>query len=418
MSQDRFNNNKNIPNCIRKKANGLSFIEFVFIIFAIMYYWLPIVSTRIPHTVFFAVCSFYMMHLVLKNIEAKYILSIFLIAITISLLYFFLTNTQTVSSLVSNYNLKRIYSKLFQVVLNFFPVILFIRVIKCSTQKQIKILLLIIVLIFVYTTIITFNELTINEYVTRDWAQFDALSAINVGTYAYVYATAIIVIVLTALYRRFSQSLIKLLLIIGIVFLLVFLVFAQYTLALLIAIIGIICQIAIEQTFQKKIIFIVLSTLSLFILPFALDYLASVIPAEKVATRLKDISNFFLSGDASGQNLSGRLNLYQQTIETFINSPIIGNRVLNFDGHATFLTVFADIGIFGGALFVFLYVLAKKHIVNNISSNNKKIFETIVFCLVLMGLTNPIHSAPPLSFAIWFVVPLVLQLFNKGEDTQ
>ena len=101
--------------------------------------------------------------------------------------------------------------------------------------------------------------------------------------------------------------------------------------------------------------------------------------------------------------------MYWQTIVAFVKSPIWGNRSLSIDGHATFLTVFADIGILGGGLFVYLYHITKKKMFLGEKREIRKVYATVFICLILMGLTNPIHSALPLAFTMWFFVPMLIE---------
>jgi O-antigen ligase len=88
---------------------------------------------------------------------------------------------------------------------------------------------------------------------------------------------------------------------------------------------------------------------------------------------------------------------------------------VGFDGHATFLTVLADTGIFGGIPFYVLYVLICKT-VSKLTGTCKKYYSVVILMFTLMGLTNPVHASMPLGFAAWFLAPLILiTVLNKEE---
>lgn len=399
-----------------KVKNKLSDFEFLFFIFISIDYLLPAVSSAIPFILILTVCTGYTCFLcLLSQKEPKFYLTILIIATLFSFLYCILTNTSSIQQDVSNYVLKRILSKFNQAFMSFFPIIMFLEIQKKASYAQKKWLLIVITVALSYVLINTMVELSVNESATRNWAEFDEQSEKNVGTYSYVYAVPILFASLPYLFVQMRNSFLKFL-IVGIgIFLFSFLLLAQYTLALLIAIIGLVLQISFNIKSNKTKIILWLCCILVFLaLPTILDYLATHVPSEQMAIRLQEIASFFGKGDASGYNLNGRLKLYGETLKAFLRSPIIGNRSLGFDGHSTFLSVLADVGIFGGIPFLYLYFASRKKINKNLGNSNK-IFTPVFISLMLMGLTNPIHSAFQLSFVVWFVVPLIIVYCKKKE---
>ena len=146
-------------------------------------------------------------------------------------------------------------------------------------------------------------------------------------------------------------------------------------------------------------------------------YISSNVKSAQISLRFRELANFFSSGDASGYNLEGRLTLYWETIKAFFASPLYGNRTLNFDGHATFLTILSDTGILGGIPFYILYFMTKKKI-ETIIEDTTRLFTIPFLMLVIMGLTNPIHAAYPVGFAIWFIAPLILSIIIEKNKLQ
>lgn len=393
-----------------QKKTKLSDLEFLFFIFVIAYYVLPAIGASIPFVLSLGVCVGYAAFLwLLKKREGNYALFLIVAALGVSFLYLMLTDSATISQTASNYLLKRILSKFNQVFMTFFPAIVFLRVKRFASEKQKKLLFGFVILMFGYVLLNTTLELIRNGGAARDWENFDEQTENNVGTYAFVYAVPLLIAFLPVYFSNDKKIGSTIVLFSVIAFLFLFLLLAQYTLALLIALIGLSLQIGNKiKKNSTKLIMLFCLLLVVLLIPTMLNFLADHIQSRDMSIRLRELANFFGSGSSGGYNLSGRLSLYWQTILAFIKSPILGNRSLIFDGHATFLTVFADIGILGGGLFVYLYHYTKKKMFLGEKRETRKIFSTVFTCLVLMGLTNPIHSAFTLAFTMWFFVPMLL----------
>ena len=134
-----------------------------------------------------------------------------------------------------------------------------------------------------------------------------------------------------------------------------------------------------------------------------------------MSIRLYEIYYFLIGGDTTGYNMQGRMTLYIDTVKAFLTSPILGNRSLDFDGHATFLTVLSDLGVLGGVPFYYLYFSSRKK-VKKIINDRSESFKVIFVMLFLMGLTNPIHTALPLMYVVWFLAPLTIYMYREYEE--
>ena len=156
-----------------------------------------------------------------------------------------------------------------------------------------------------------------------------------------------------------------------------------------------------------------------FFIPTLLEVAIKNIKSTQMTIRLSEIYDFLTGKGAGGYNLNGRFTLYWRTIKAFFASPVIGNRNLSFDGHATFLTVLSDTGIVGGVPFYTLVYFASKS-VNDMLQERKKQFSSVVLMFVLMGVTNPIHASKPLGLATWFIAPLMIETIfnNEGENNK
>ncbi|UOX72351.1 hypothetical protein [Enterocloster bolteae] len=135
-----------------------------------------------------------------------------------------------------------------------------------------------------------------------------------------------------------------------------FLLIAQYTLAVFAAIVGMLFFLMIHYSGSKKIVILSIVIIGLLpLVPSLIKLAADTVPSESMSIRLYEVYSFFMWGDGSGYNLSGRIELYEKSIIAFFRSPIWGNRSLNFYGHATFLVIPAMLGLMGAIPFYYVY---------------------------------------------------------------
>ncbi len=397
---------------------GLPFIDLAAVIFFSAYYILPSFSSSFNRwLVLFAGIGYFGYILIKDRRVGVSFISIFSAVTVIAFAFLVLTDTKTISADASNRLLKVFLSKFSQYFFMYLPGLLLIRVLKTANKEQKKFLLMLLVIFNIIVLYNTFTVILNDPDAIRHWEEFADMEDENIGNYYYVYSVPIIIVGLSVCMAKLKgyRKLICLGMI-GILF--VFLLVASYTLALLIAALGLAMQIFLSlKSPVTKIFFVVAAVIAAFFIPDLLLFVSENAPSENMAIRMKEVYNFFTAGDSSGYNLNGRLTLYRMTIEAFFNSPIIGNRNLSFDGHATFLTVLADTGIIGGIPFYYLLFSMNKRMKAFLSENAKN-FIPAFFSLLLMGLTNPIHNSLPLAFSVWFIVPLIINtLINKeGEN--
>lgn len=392
----------------------LSTLEMIFIMLFSVYYLLPSISSGVVHFSMPLILGLvYIFYILFRDnrLGIKFLIYIAIIAL-LSLTYLSLTDATALENVTEPVMLKRFVSKFYQYFCMYLPMVFFSRVTTKASSKQKKFMLLLFAAIFIYVIIQTLQILAIDPNAIRHWEQFDEMADENIGNYYFVYSIPIVIVTLAVCMPKL-KTIFKIVDIIAIVFLLYFIVKSQYTLALLISIIGIMLRLflSIKQTIFKMV-FIVTAFVFAFFVPNILLLAATHIESTQMATRFMEMYEFFTSGSLGGYNLSGRITLYGKTILAFLESPIWGNRKLDFDGHATCLTVLADTGIIGGVPFYYLLIATNKYIKEKLGEKAKAFF-VIFFCLLLMGFTNPIHSSLPLAFTTWFIAPLTIEMFYK-----
>ncbi len=420
-SEDRYmtyrtsiNHTSNTVKLVSPNKKRLCFIELAAILFFTFYYLLPSFGSSFSFIVVFGLGILYLLCIALQNMRTLKTVSLFLLSIfIIALLYYLLTDTQSISSSASNLGLKRIISKMNQLLMMFLPMFMYVRLEAHASKKQKQFIMFLACLLFSYVIINTFIELSINPNVTREWENFESGTENNVGSYTYVYVVPIVISALTSLLYNVKKIYQQVLIIAIIAVLMVFLVMAQYTIALLVSVIGILLQVNLnlKHSYGKIILWFAL-VIGLFLLPMIIKAFVKQIESEQMADRLLEIADFLQSGNTSGYNLSGRFELYWKTIIAFLKSPILGNRSLGFDGHATLLVFAADIGIFGCVPFYAWFAYSKKT-VQSLLAEKRTQFGAVYAVLIIMGLTNPIHSAAPVLFAAWFIAPMIIEIGDR-----
>lgn len=400
--------------------DGLPLIDFAAVIFFSAYYILPSFSGSFNRwLILFAGIGYFGYVLIKDRKVGISFISIFTAVTVIALAFLILTDTKTISETASNRVLKVFLSKFSQYFFMYLPGLLLIRVLKTANKEQKNMMLLLLVALYIIVLYNTFTVIMENPDAIRHWEEFADMEDENIGNYYFVYSVPIVITGLSVCMAKLKG--IKKLICLGMIAVLfAFLLLASYTLAILIAALGLIMQIFLSlKSPVTKILFIVAAVIGIFFVPDLLLFISENAPSDNMSVRFRELYSFFTAGDSSGYNLNGRLTLYKMSIEAFLKSPIIGNRRLDFDGHATFLTVLADTGIIGGIPFYYLLFSMNKRMKAFLSENARN-FLPAFFCLLCMGFSNPIHNSLPLAFSVWFIVPLIIDtLINKeGEKVK
>lgn len=402
------------------EKSGIGLFELVFIAFFIAYSILPSFGEMIPFTIILMGALGYVLAIALFESKASPTVSRFLILISaLVLVYAFTCETSTIALDVSNRELKVFMSKMNQYFMMFFPLLLFYRLKEHAGRRNKKLLLFFTYALMVYVFVITLREMIANPGITRHWKDFAEISESNIGSYAYVYSIPFIAVIFGMFLLKAESVIVKAIYFAGIVVCIYFLLLAQYTLALIATVLGLVVLfIQVYDSLSVKALIVCLVVAFFVLAPYVFSWLADRVPSEQMSIRLREISDFFSSGDVSSENLGGRMTLYIEAFKAFIRSPLYGNEMLSSDPHSTFLSILADTGILGFIPFIYVFTGCNK-VTKSMLGERAKLFTPIFFMLIVMGLTNPIHSASQISFAVWFIAPLTIDLFiNKREDEE
>ncbi len=323
----------------------------------------------------------------------------------IALLYFML---------VDSGNYIKFLSRFHQVFMCFFPLYIFYTLVKRNNRREMILIFLAMTLMYCYVFALTLNELRVNPLACRDWFDAQELSNRNVGGYFYVYTAMALLPFMMYCRSKANKFLIKLLFLGMIVITFYFLIQAQYTLSLLIAVIVILIGITLNIKDRRvRIVLLTFVPIGVIIIPIVLNFAAANVESKQVALRLTELANFLSSGDSSGYNLSGRFMLYWSAFKAFLSSPILGNKFLGFDAHSSFLAVMARTGIGGAVAYFYLHIHSKKLVVKMLGSEKETVsYVPAYYALCILGWTNPIISAYLLNAVVWLYIPLGMYIIS------
>ena len=395
--------------------------NMIFILFFASYYIVPAVSVSFSIMLTLLGGFFYVILTVFQKgmVLSKNVVTYILLSLYIAFLYVVLTDSVTISTASANLGMKRFLSEFYQLSMMFLPLLFLRWATEKATKFEIKIIVIVSYAMIVYVLFLTIQALFIDPDITRHWEGFAEASTSNIANYNFVYAIPFILVFCTMIFCKTKKIIYKLIMIALIVYQMYFLLLSQYTLSVIISVIGMCLMIYFSSkgSSKKRLIVLICLMIFIFMLPSIIKFAALNVPSEQMSIRLNEIYNFLVGGDATGYNMDSRMTIYSETFQAFLSSPVWGNRQIPVSGHATFLNVLAYLGIIGGIPFFYLYFKSRKT-VRLLINEQKKEFTTFFIMLILMGITNPIHTALPLMYVIWFLVPISIKLYNECKENK
>ncbi|MBO5068181.1 MAG: O-antigen ligase family protein, partial [Clostridia bacterium] len=190
---------------------------------------------------------------------------------------------------------------------------------------------------------------------------------------------------------------------------------ASFLIALIAIILGIISYIFLnfkDKLIRYGLLFIFVGILVYIFVSGKLEnfllQLASMIPVENISLRLEELVEFFQTGDTEGGSVS-RLQMYSNSIKGWLRHPIFGNILFNNDvilsGHSTNLDLLNACGII---LFVpYIMFVINIFRFNRYKETKKKSAVIASFISFLFISTcNPVFSSPAI-FVFYILGPTI-----------
>lgn len=342
-----------------------------------------------------------------------------LIALFLTVLYSIMTDTQTIQQNVSNRALKVLFAKFNQYSYQVMPFAIMYRLLSRGSSSQQRIFLICSGVFFAITLVTTNIFLSENPGAIRSFhnTDFDEEEFVGLGNFYFVYGAAATIPSIGLIFRYSQNKKFKWIAILFIAYIFSFLLKAQFSLALLIPLICLLYLYYINLSKGQKRNFWIFTPLIFLILPFFFKFVADYVGADNdIHDRFMELYYVFTFQDSTNTTQDGasRMVIYWDTIKAFISSPFWGTKI-NFDPHSTFLGMLADLGLLGFVPYIIMFYYMTKNIYRYLHiENNKSLFKVSLLFILMMGLTNPIHSTSALQFVVWCIAPLVILELKKN----
>ena len=285
---------------------------------------------------------------------------------------------------------------------------LFICVVSRYTVKEIKHLLYFIIVLCIIGNILSLIQLNINPDISRLLAGIHLEDEkieyykLGVGGYGYVFAMSFLMYGAIRWLKSTNNSAEKVFLTIFVMLNSIFILYAAYTSAIIIALtlIGFALISRANPSYRNVIIFIVSLLILLLRTPIleACYYLADNLGVAWVAKRFNQLLQAQVTNDLSALK---RFELYALSWRSFLSNPIMGGT--EFGGHSQILDTFAQYGIF--ALLLPVFFSCCRSLCSKAIDKSALNVLYIVFIIFTCIDTCSVMQIPVVVF---FVVPLIL----------
>jgi hypothetical protein len=252
-------------------------------------------------------------------------------------------------------------------LLYFAPLVIMYYLIYNNKRLLIKVLIIVMVSAYVITAFTTYMGLAKYPDASRILATIAdsknenavAWGRLNIGGFQTIYSIVILFPMIICLYK---EKKIPLLIFIGITIIFIFCILqAQYATALILFFSSLILLFAKKDFKGNKVWYLIgFAVLLNFIfksqIANLMTYIAYNIQSSTLADRFIFIANS-LNGVENKSDVGNRINLYMQSINSFLNYPITGTFLFDrysIGGHSFILDTLGNFGLIGGfALFIF-----------------------------------------------------------------
>lgn len=303
-------------------------------------------------------------------------------------------------------------------------VISFIPTLKKYNSKEKYFLLYLILIINLFSLVITFMGLIDNSHAARSFSKSSEIakeiSEQGIGGYGFIYFNITVIPVLVFLKRTLNARFVKLLSNLNLILILLVAFYSNFLIAILITI-TIILYITYHNTNKKVfsigLFFVIFSS---FIFSNNVEKFEKLTYDFVVGTSLElkhdDIFRAMKGNNINEGTINLRYERYERSFKMMFINPIIG--VMKFDDtgkHSNLIDFTAQFGfLFSYLLFKILFYVPLK-IKKFINKNEKKYIDCFILSLLVLGLLNNYPMQLSVSFVLLFLV-IELQQTNKLKN--
>lgn len=284
--------------------------------------------------------------------------------------------------------------------------------------NEMKTMVYILVLDYVYVGINTVIKLlqfpNLARILSKDEGSIGEILGDGVNNFLaignYTFAYSMIFVGLFFGYKVYFEK--KIRFIFGYIAVLILLIFMEFTMSILLMVLFTV--IIIFMIFSRNRIRMIINTmflLPIFILllmnlPELLVYISSYLPVA-FESKIISIAEFLQGGNIDGVVLSIRINLYMQSINSFMDNIFIG--ALGGSGeigqHASWLDFLGQFGLLSFPIFLFL-LRGYKYITKSLPRELKTYVKISFLYFIVLGFVNTAYT-PRLLLTLFVFVPFV-----------
>lgn len=392
--------------------------EFFYIVFFAVYYIVPRIADSVGSVSLLALEIVYI--IALMFVEPRYVIRIIVLfgglAVLIGLLYALFVDPINVTG--NNKELKFFVDYLFMYSCFYFPVLILYRVIKKANRQQVNLFLVICIISALIWSISLLKIISINPLAGRSFGM--GQSGIDdddwIAPFYFVYGIIFVALLCLFFYKYSTKwNQLKIFALFLFLFWAYFIIKAQFTLSLITTILAFLYMRYYFSKLQSSngMRSIIINIVFVICVILSLDVLVVILP-EALSTRMSEFV-VLSSGEemtSESSDMMYRVSLYTDSILAFWESPIIGHRFLNFDGHATGFYVLAQLGLLGGVPIYFGWFKIRK-IVMQLMGNVGYAYTPFFVLFLLNIFTNPVHASIPLCFFLNCFIPLSILYYQN-----
>lgn len=295
-------------------------------------------------------------------------------------------------------------------------------------DRQIKLLVPILIVVYVITTVTTYNGLQEFPMASRELAtgsvDYGPYYARNIGGFNFIYSLVVLhPMFICILWGRRKRVLsIALSVLIGLC------IFeSKYTMAALTFMVSCIAYFIPMKKDKKdasvRLFLILIFAIVVYVLaPAILNRLAKLEILEASADKLEDIADMLQGEEADFLGTQLRQQAYERSWKTFLASPVWGTRLMSFGfsgGHSYILDTMANWGVIG--LGLILYTLRKVAQYYKRITENTTIYYFVMLSLILAVVLSILNSHF-WPYELGFIIPIFVYYSinitgKKADDT-
>lgn len=395
---------------------GLVLLEFLFITFCVIYFLVPGVEKSFGFTRFMvieAIYSFIILFSSPKNVRNG-IFFFWGLALFIGLFYGLFKvpfGITTGNAQLRNFiNYYYFYSNMF------FPLLLLYRVTIKASKKQVGILLLIGFVSTLLWSVFILRAIAINPLAARSFGHGQGgIEDENwIAPFYFVYGMTFMTLLFIFFTRYGRPWSLKAFFIIFMFYWLIFLIRAQFTIAIIaIFIVFVFMGYYLSDSKRKRRASFTTGIIILVLTPLLLDVLIPHLP-DVLASRFSEIMDLNATREfEEGTDAKGRWNVYLGALQDFLSSPIWGVRQSSGNGHGSALMILGDLGLLG-FMPLCLGLKRMRNVIMRIMGKIGFAYRPFFLLFLIHLFTNPIHASLVSDIMIGFGVPLFILKYQDN----